>query len=537
MRRHLSWLTGLVACAALTGSAAPPTRVLDHDTAVHVLNRLTFGPTTRDVARLRASGLDGWLAAQLRPDRIDDPGLDERLGRLTTVTMTPRELAEAYYIPALERRRAAQARAGASAAVDPTGGEVMSPPGETGTPADRPARPMAGRRPEQQVALELITHKLVRVTASERQLEEVLVDFWFNHFNVFAGKGPVRQYVADFERTAIRPHVLGSFRDMLGAVAAHPAMLFYLDNWQSSAAGTRTMRGTMGLNENYARELLELHTLGVDGGYTQHDIVEVARAFTGWTIRLPRAGGDFVFDGRRHDRGSKTILGTTIGGTSLTPPFTRNRDTGREDGERVLDLLARHPSTARHIATKLARRFVSDTPPEALVARVAARFTTRGDLRATMEALVRSPEFLAPEARLAKVKTPLEFVASAVRVLGADIAMGGALGQQLQTMGMPPYFSQPPTGYSDRADAWTNAGALVQRMNLAVALTAGRMRGVGRPSLPVVIGDDADSSAQSMARALLFREPSPSTLQVVARARTAPEMAALLLGSPEFQRK
>ncbi len=389
------------------------------------------------------------------------------------------------------------------------------------------ARNEAGPGPERQVLLELTTQKLVRASSAERQVEEVLVDFWFNHFNVFAGKGPVRQYVYDFERRAIRPHVFGSFRTMLGAVAGSPAMLFYLDNWQSSAPGTQTMRGPMGLNENYARELLELHTLGVAGGYTQQDIVEVARAFTGWTIRGPRMGGDAFFDRRRHDRAAKTVLGQALpaGG-------------GREDGERVLDIVARHPATARHIARKLAVRFVSDTPPEALVARVAARFTqTDGDLRATFEALVQSPEFIAREARLAKVKTPLEFVTSAIRVLDVDVRMAGALGQQLRTLGMPPYFAQPPTGYSDRADAWTNGGALVQRMNIAVALTHGRMRGVSAPALPASDVHDPEARARALARALLLADPSAATLKTVAQAATAPEMAALILGSPEFQRR
>ena len=211
---------------------------------------------------------------------------------------------------------------------------------------------------------------------------------------------------------------------------------------------------------------------------------------------------------------------------------------GRGDGERVLDILARHPSTARFIARKLAIRFVSDTPPEALVARVASRFTqTGGDLRATVDALVRSPEFIDRSARLAKVKTPLEFVASAIRVTGAEVRMAGALGQHLRTLGMPPYFAQPPTGYSDRADAWTNAGALVQRMNIALALTQGRLRGVAPAGLPEAAGDDAETRARSMARALLLRDPSPATLKTVAMASTPAEMAALVLGSPEFQRK
>jgi uncharacterized protein (DUF1800 family) len=499
-------VAGLLAATTLAVAGADRAPALDADTAVHVANRLTFGATAATVERLRRDGLGAWLSAQLGPSAMPDAPLEARLAPMTTLALTPRQLAETYYIPAEQRRRAAQAAQGQGQ-------------GEGAEPEMAMARRTGGPGPERLVALELVTQKLVRVTDAERQLEEVLVDFWFNHFNVFAGKGPVRQYAYDLERTAIRPHVLGSFRSMLGAVAGHPAMLFYLDNWQSSAPGSRTRRGPMGLNENYARELLELHTLGVDAGYTQADIVEVARAFTGWTIRGPRQGGEAVFDARRHDRAAKTVLGQVIpaGG-------------GREDGERVLDVVARHPATARHIATKLARRFVSDTPPEALVRRVAARFTaTDGDLRATVEALVTAPEFTAPEARLAKVKTPIEFVASALRVLEADVRGGGPLLQELRSLGMPPYYAQPPTGYSDRADAWTSGGALVQRMNIAVALTHGRMRGVGAPT--------PEAQARAMARALLLREPSAATLATVARASTPREMAALILGSPEFQRR
>ncbi|BCS35825.2 hypothetical protein TBR22_A50590 [Luteitalea sp. TBR-22] len=500
----------LLATAMVAASlgAAPPRDLLDPDTAAHVAGRTSFGATPDLVRRIQTRGLAAWLDEQLRPEASPDAALDARLARLPTLAMTPRTLAETYFIPAQERRRAAAARTGEEAA-----------------PIGEPMR-MEAPGPERAVVVELATQKLMRATSAERQVEELLVDFWFNHFNVFAGKGPVRLYVHDFERTAIRPHVLGSFRDMLGAVAGSPAMLFYLDNWQSSAPGTRTRRGPMGLNENYARELLELHTLGVEGGYTQQDVVEVARAFTGWTIREPRRGGEAVFDPRRHDTGRKTVLGQ-----ALAPG-------GRDEGERVLDMLARHPATARHLARKLAVRFVSDTPSDALVARVAARFmATGGNLRETTRALLESPEFLAPAARRTKIKTPLEFVTSALRVLDADVRMAGPLAQQLRALGMPPYFAEPPTGYSDQAGAWTNGGALVQRMNVAVALTAGRLRGVGPPRLPEVDGDTAEARAMAMAEALLLRAPSPATMATMARARTPEEMAALLIGSPDFQRR
>lgn len=503
----------LMAGAFMWGAAAPQAQpALDRDAATHVLNRLGYGPTMPSLQELQTLGLQRWLERQLRPERVDDGGLEARLAGMRTLAMTPRDLADTFYLPARERRRAQQRQEQAA--------------------EQEPARPVSsGGRPERDVLLELTTQKLLRATMSTRQLEAVLTDFWFNHFNVFAGKGPLRQYVGEYERAAIRPHVLGSFRDMLGAVAGSPAMLVYLDNWQSSAEGGRAIGRATGLNENYARELLELHTLGVDGGYTQKDVGEVARAFTGWTVRMPRQGGEAYFDARRHDGGARTVLGQTI-----------PAGLGPAAGERVLDLLARHPATARRIARKLAVRFVSDTPPESLVTTVATRFQrTNGDLRETMRALVLAPEFLAPGARAAKVKTPFEFVASAVRALDADVQHAGAIGQQLRVLGMPLYYSPAPTGYSDSSDAWTNGGALVQRMNLAVALTHARVRGVGAPVLPgLPAGADAAdpaAAARAIGQALAFRDLSAKTLETVTRGRTAAEMAALVLGAPEFQRR
>jgi uncharacterized protein (DUF1800 family) len=344
-------------------------------------------------------------------------------------------------------------------------------------------------------------------------------------------------------------------------------MLFYLDNWQSvdpQAAEEMTrrldrigdsasLRGRArrrrleqhisgkatpdaiaqikqrmprGLNENYARELMELHTLGVGGGYTQADVVEVARAFTGWTIRAPRQGGSYIFDARRHAKGPKTVLGTTIDAA------------GEGDGEAVLDLLAAHPSTAAFIATKLARRFVADQPPPALVKRAAAMFTSsRGDLRAVVRTILTSPEFLAREARRAKVKTPLDFAVSALRVTRAEVTDASAVVQRVRALGMPLYFAQPPTGYADAADAWVNAGALVGRMNFAIDLTADRVSGV-RVDLPALTGTtDLERARMWAAAHVLRRQPSEATSATLARATDLPTIAALSLGSPEFQRR
>jgi uncharacterized protein (DUF1800 family) len=447
-------LTATVAASApsaaqrLTAAAAIPN---DPASVEHALNRLTFGPRPGDVDRVQQIGLSAWIEQQLNPSRIDDADVARRL-------------------PELPERPA--------------------------NFADQKVARQFGRQSMQVLA----SQKVLRAVYSERQLDELMVDFWFNHFNVFAGKGRTAMYLVDYEREAIRPHIWGSFRELLGATAKSPAMLFYLDNWLSADPEAaqraaeqinrrRARRGgagaqggappaaqaagrRRGLNENYGRELLELHTLGVDGGYTQKDIVEVARAFTGWTIANP-IEGSFRFTPALHDRGEKMVLGQTI-----------NAGGGIEDGERVLDIVAAHPSTARHIATKLARRFVSDSPPETLVSRVAARFTeTKGDLRETVRAVITSPEFFAAEYRRAKTKTPLDFVVSAARATGRDVRDGRPLVQALQQLGMMPYMCQPPTGYADDAETWISAGALVTRMNIA--------QQIGNPQQAAAIGGPA----------------------------------------------
>jgi uncharacterized protein (DUF1800 family) len=327
--------------------------------------------------------------------------------------------------------------------------------------------------PWQIVARELNEAKLQRVVHSNRQLDEVLADFWFNHFNVYLGKGADRHLVTAYERDAIRPHVLGKFRELLEATAKSPAMLFYLDNWQSAAlAGPPERipanRRRRGLNENYGRELLELHTLGVDGGFTQKDVKEVARCFTGWTIERPQRGGEFIFNPRLHDTGEKTVLGVTIpsGG-------------GIEDGEKVLDIVARHPSTARFISYKLAQRFVADEPPESLVTRMAATFRkSDGDIRSVMRTMIDSREFWSEGAFRSKVKSPLELVASAVRAVNGDVESGFALANRIAQLGEPLYRKVEPTGYSNSSEAWLNSGGLVARMNFAVDLASGKVPGV-----------------------------------------------------------
>lgn len=327
--------------------------------------------------------------------------------------------------------------------------------------------------PQQVVARDLVDGKLLRAVYSSRQLEEVLADFWFNHFNVYLDKGADHYLVTEYERDAIRPHVLGKFRDLLEATARDPAMLFYLDNWQSvgpnsPAAGRNGARQRRGLNENYGRELMELHTLGVDGGYTQKDVTEVARCFTGWTIQQPQRGGKFVYNPRMHDTGEKVVLGVTIpaGG-------------GMEDGERVLDILAHSPATAHFISRKLAVRFVADQPPPALVERMARTFLkTDGDLREVMRTMLRSKEFWSVGAYRSKLKSPLEMVASAVRAVNGQVDFAFALGNQVAQLGEPLYRKVEPTGYSNSSQEWLNSAGLLARMNFALELAGNKVPGV-----------------------------------------------------------
>ena len=391
---------------------------------------------------------------------------------------------------------------------------------------------LAASNPRQAVVTELIEAKLQRAVYSPRQLEEVLVDFWFNHFNVFSGKNTVGMLLTSYERDAIRPFVLGRFRDMLLATARHPAMLMYLDNHLSRSAPEFSPNpnvfvgpggASQGLNENYGRELLELHTLGSDGGYTQTDVINVARAFTGWTIFDPQRFGEFQFNPQVHDRGEKVVLGHKF-----------PRGGGEEEGVRIIDLLAVHPATARFISRKLAQRFVADDPPQALIDRMAATFTrTSGDLRAVMETLLFSREFLSEGAWQAKVKSPLELVVSALRALDADVIDTTALAQQLSDMGMPVYGANPPTGYLTTADAWSGSAGLVRRMAFATAVTAGRVMGIK-------VDADAVTShgVRRTAADFLGYDPTPETVSAIEEGAPSPAtMAAIIVGSPDFQKR
>jgi uncharacterized protein (DUF1800 family) len=406
------------------------------------------------------------------------------------------------------------------------------------------------KQPPQVVSGDLKEGKVFRALYSNRQLEEVLVDFWFNHFNVYELKNvpqppnAVRMLLASYERDAIRPHVLGKFKDLLLATARHPAMLYYLDNWESIApnafdtfqvgpfanAGNLSQifaRQAHGLNENYGREVMELHTLGVDGGYTQADVIAVARCFTGWTISQPATNPTFVFASFMHDTGEKIVLGHKIpvGG-------------GEQDGLQAIDILARHPSTARFISKKLAERFVADDPPRSLIDRMVQTFTkTDGDLRAVLQTMFASPEFLSEGAWDAKVKSPFEMVVSAVRAMGGEATDTFTLAQKIADLGEPLYNKLEPTGYPETGEGWLSTANLLGRVNFATALVSGQVPGVKVDSSRLEGKDTA-----AIAREVLGRPASEQTLEALAKGLegkgpTARMVASLVLSSPDFQRR
>ncbi len=509
--------------------------------ARNISDRLGFGPRPGDLAAITHMGAERWIEQQLHPQSIPlSRDLTARLADMPALSLTPFEALRTYG-PAAAR----------------------GPDGKVDPERQKELRVQARFIPAQAVEA-----RLVRAVESPRQLEEALVDFWFNHFNVFVGKGLDGLWITSYDEDAIRPHVLGRFRDLLGATAHHPAMLFYLDNWQNSAAGRPGARGAFkGLNENYARELMELHTLGVDGGYSQDDIIALARILTGWGFggrggdgpggmetaprpprerlklaRQIRQTGGFIFSEERHDFSDKTFLGHTIKGR------------GEAEGDDALDILALHPATARHISFKLAQYFLADTPEPAVVDGMSRTFQkSGGDITAVLKALFASKAFLDPAGYGTKFKTPLRYAVSAVRATGQPLKNFRPLFGVLTQLGQAPYACQTPDGYKCTEDAWLNADAMTRRITFAIALCAGRLPlQSDPPDKPLPIRQSqrvADQAAQQMENAPV-RGPAVDAAQLAEtlgqhfsdNTRAAidaaqPELrASLMLGGPEFMR-
>ncbi len=584
----------------------------------HVLSRLTFGARPGDLERVRAMGLETFINQQLDPDSLDAGGVIARLKKLPTLGMATPVIIEQYTPPkpavvpspapakspddltvpkqvaqnstnslsqtpqiASSNTSIMQSEMQMDLKKEAAGripglqenmkaSDAMAKPGDAQNNSATPKPPPPPKNP-QMVVTELQRAKLLRAVYSERQLYEMMVDFWENHFSIFANKDDDRYLLTGYDRETIRPFAMGRFRDLLGATAHSPAMLFYLDNWRSSVprpyAATKTKPAGVdgGLNENYARELMELHTLGVDGGYTQKDVQEIARCFTGWTIQKPNEEGLFLYRPGLHDDGEKDVLGHRIlpGG-------------GPADGERVLDILATHPATARFIATKLARRFITDNPPQSIIDRAAAIFLkTDGSIRETLRAIITSPEFFSPTAYRAKMRSPFEFVAASMRALDAETDGDRPVLDAIGRMGQPVFGRITPDGYADRADQWLSSGAMIARFNFASALATNRIKGTKIDLTRLLAGlDEAkkDSVATKLirltvsgdlsdrTRAVLEKTmqpeaasgPAPATKQGAnvavgydanAEAKPSnpppyvPELITLLIGSPEFQQR
>ena len=507
---------GTTIALPLTPSAASlePHPLTPHDSALHALNRLAYGPRPGEPDRVAAMGVMRWIDGQLEPALIDDAALGARERQVDVLRYDARALARIYVAAQRERR------------------ERM----RTGSPNDSGPHGLLGRRLVRDVA----DLDVLRAALSERQLAEVMADFWANHFNVFFGKGFDRFLLPDYIEHTIRPHVLDRFADLLSATAQSPAMLVYLDNWQSVAPGSKPPRARArqphGINENYARELLELHTLGVGAGYTQQDVINVARIFTGWSIRGPGQGGEFKFYSRAHDRGEKIVMGALY-------PAGR----GMDEGLRLLAWLADNEATARHVSRQLCMRFVSDQPPDGCVNdAVAAWQRTHGDIREVLRAIFHGPEFWAPENVRSKVKSPLEFVVSAVRALRVEPDTAPRLSQVVARLGQPLYLHVAPDGYPEKQDAWVNGGALLNRMNAGMALAAGKLPGAivnldltlpatsNHEQLIAAVNELILGGAMTENTKRVIREQL-QTLDDSVQARTL--AVGLALGGPEFQRQ
>ena len=565
----------------------PITELSEDEAILHALNRLAYGPRPGDIERVREMGLERWIDQQLDAASIDDSALNERLGQFPTLKMSSRELLEKFPPPNLAAKQEGLTKQEYQQQMKEKRREAMAQePVANDDNTSKAEQQLARVQGPNRILMELSMAKMDRAVYSQRQLEAVMEDFWFNHFNVFANKGADKWLLTSYVRDTIRPHTLGKFQDLLLATAKSPAMLFFLDNWQSvdpaafeqwrqEMAGRRRYGGIFargmvpppgtfpgpgprfpgarpaqqqerGLNENYGREVMELHTIGVDSGYTQQDVIEMAKCLTGWTIEQPRRDPQFAFKPQFHAQGKKVVMGRTF-------------DYGGEkDGEEALKMLANSPYAARFISTELARHFVSDNPPPALIDRMARNYeSTGGDIRSVLRTMIYSPEFWSKDAYRAKVKTPFELAASTARALGADIAIPMPLVQWVGRMGEPLFLCEPPTGYSDQSETWVNTGALLNRLNFALAFAGDRMAGA-RVNLSEALGSDSSSDPQrALSRALdlfLDDQAGNGTRQTLEAHLNDPQIlqarlddpvkqvnmgliSGLVLGSPEFQRR
>jgi len=603
-------LFGGAAFAQHAPKATPaPQKLTENDRIVHVLNRMGFGARPEDIDKIRKMGLEAYVDQQLSPDQIDDSALELKLKTFKELQLPDTDIEAKYadFVTSDQDLAKLRRQAAKLAAQKTSPGDASTTTTSTGTnqavQAQQAMRDMAMQNPDamqqvQQTRLQLATtaepiallheefdaDKLLRAVESQRQFQEVMVDFWSNHFNIDTRKAPCGVLKILDDRDVIRPHIFGRFRDLLEASAKSPAMLVYLDNFQSFAANpqmvrrggrlvAQPLRRKVGLNENYAREIMELHTLGVDGGYTQQDVREVARCLTGWSIgetdgsplKPNRYGqaGVFRFYPALHDSGQKVVLGVTIpaGG-------------GMSDGETVLDILCTSPATMKHVSYQLCQRLVSDDPPASLIQKCVDTWKrTDGNLREVYHTIVTSPEFYAPDAMRHKIKSPFEYGVSCVRALGGtldpeqlvsrrqlpreanglirppqgggyiDINTDTLLGQ-IGTMGQPIFQYQAPTGFPEDSRKWVSSGALISRLNFSLALTSGKIKDVSTEDLSEDAGGmDSGKEIDRLADRILHGEISASTRATLlseakgADGLTRTTIAALLLGSPEFQRR
>jgi len=574
----------------------PITELTEDEAILHAMNRLAYGPRPGDVDQVRQTGLEKWIEQQLHPESINDADLNLRLQRYPSLEMSSKRLLEEFPHPdqnakqqGLTKEEAKQQyedqlkakQQEAESQIIVTGNDNL----------DKAQQQLAKLQGPNRIVAELSMAKVDRAVYSKRQLEAVMEDFWFNHFNVFANKGDDKWYLTAYERDTIRPHAMGKFSDLLLATSKSPAMLYFLDNYLSAdpgavarqealknfrraryqgafAGGSMPTPGTFpgpatsgppaangvaapkkpdrGLNENYGREVMELHTVGVDAGYTQQDVIQMAECLTGWTIHEPRKDPQFFFDEKVHGEGKKVVMGRTF-------------DYGGEkDGEEALKMLASKPATAHFISLELAHHFVSDNPPASLVERMAKSFAASGgDIRTVLRTMIYSPEFWSREAYRSKVKTPFELVASTSRALNAESTISLPLSQWVGRMGEPLYLCQPPTGYSDKAETWVNTGALLNRLNFALAFAGDKMGGATVDLNPMLGEEAAKDPSAALARSIqifLDGQITPSTQATLEARLKDPQIlqarlddpvkqvnegliVGLVLGTPEFQRR